>query len=63
MSDDNYLDIFDDESVRVTTFRRLELPERISDIHGESIFSDLVVSFRFQKCDKMPCFLRTKLPG
>ncbi|KAL5261957.1 hypothetical protein ACHWQZ_G007606 [Mnemiopsis leidyi] len=35
MSDDNYLDIFDDESVRVTTFRRLELPERISDIHDD----------------------------
>ena len=36
MSDDNYLDIFDDESVRVTTFRKLEVPDRIPDIHGES---------------------------
>lgn len=29
MSDDNYLDIFDDENVRVTTFRKLELPDSI----------------------------------
>ena len=35
MSDDNYLDIFEDESVRVTTFRRLEIPDSISDVHGE----------------------------
>lgn len=31
MSDTNYLDIFDDESVRVTTFRKLEIPDRIPD--------------------------------
>jgi len=35
MSDDNYLDIFDDESVRVTTFRKLEVPDRIPDIHED----------------------------
>ena len=37
MGHSNYLDIFDDESVRVTTFRRLELPDSIEDPdqHGE----------------------------
>lgn len=37
MSDDNYLDIFDDESVRVTTFRQIDLPDEISEpkIHGK----------------------------
>ena len=48
MSDDNYLDIFEDESVRVTTFRRLEMPESISDVHGEFKFS-YHLEFRFAK--------------
>lgn len=53
MSDTNYLDIFDDESVRVTTFRKLEIPDRIpdsldTDSHGKLLylFHPLIVVLR-----------------